>query len=276
MNDADLGWFVRSRGRVLGPFQLAQLEVLKNQGRLAKFDELSRDRRAWVRASSLPELFPPPAPPSEGTASLVVAGSAQPVDANYRVTGGDPATEEATGWFYIGDAGQVGPLTLLEMIGLGRTGVLRAETFVWNSNLTDWIPARDVPALGLTSALTAAATPMAAGVTLALAGFVLGVLGLLCGAMAFLTSAFISGSEQNRTLLMVIFLGLVGAWGISSLLAVILSSIGMVRINRAGGERRGFGLGLAGMVMGIVGTLGLLVLMFSVALGVMASKGAAR
>lgn len=280
MNDADPGWYVRSRGRVLGPFQFPQLAVLKNQGRLAKFDELSRDRRTWVRAASLPELFPPPAPPTEVTATLPVAGSAQPVDAGYNVTGGDPAVEEATGWFYINDTGHAGPVTLLEMIGLSRSGVVRAETFVWNSNLTDWIPARDVHALGLTSAsaaLTPVATPMAASVNApALAGLVLGVLGLLCGAMAFLTSAFLSNASQNRDLLMVIFFGLVAAWGLSSLLALILSPIEMVRINRAGGERRGFGLALAGMVLGIVGMFGLLVLMFLAVLGMMASKGAAR
>ena len=279
MNDSDLGWYVRSRGRVLGPFQLAQLEVLKGQGRVAKFDEVSRDRRNWVRAATVPELFPPSAPPPESAGSSPGAGSARPHDASYAVVENDPAIgDDAAIWFYVTDTGQTGPVALSKLISLSRTGVVRAETFVWNSGMTDWIPARDVPALGLTltpAALAPVAAPTAATFNvLALSGFVLGVLGLLAGAMGFVTSAFLSTADQNRDLLAVISFGFIAIWGLCSLLAVILSPIGMVRANRAGGERKGLGLGLAGMVLGIIGLLVLLILMFLAVLGVMASKGA--
>lgn len=277
MNDADLGWYVRSRGRMLGPFQLAQLEVFKNQGRVAKFDELSRDRRNWVPAGSLPELFPRPPPPAPGTGPSRGVGAAQPHDAGNAVTGVDTSTEADTAvWFYVSGAGQTGPIPLSEMVHLARSGVLRAETFVWNSGMTDWLPARDVPALGLNSA-SVAASPAAAtasgGHVLALSGLVLGVLGLLFRSMAFLTSAFLSGAEQNRDLLAMIFMALVGFWGLSSLLAVILGPLGMVRASRAGPGRPGFALGMAGMVLGIVGMLGIMTLIFLAVLGVMASKG---
>ncbi len=272
MNDADLGWYFRSRGRVLGPFQLAQLEVLKNQGRVAKFDELSRDRRNWIPAGSLPELFPPPAPRQETTGSPGASG--QPGG-----HGDDPVADDAAVWFYVSESGQTGPVSLSEMIRLSRAGVLRAETFVWNSGMTDWLPARDVPALG-SAATSAVPTPVAAkgqgfNIT-AIAGFVLGVTGLLSGAMAFLTSAFLLEARQNRDFLLVIFTGLLMIWGLSSLLAVILGPIGMVRANRDGGARRGFSLGLAGMVLGIVGLLGLLILVFMAALGRMSSDGPGR
>ena len=48
MSEGSGGWYVRSRGRVLGPFTQAQLESLRDRGQLSQFHELSRDKRVWV------------------------------------------------------------------------------------------------------------------------------------------------------------------------------------------------------------------------------------
>lgn len=284
MSEFEPGWYVRSRGRVLGPFPFAQLETLKQQGRLAKFDDVSTDRKTWVRASSLPELFPPPAPPPEPVATSAWAEAAQPVEPVFLVAG-DPTVpasgdEEPAAWYYMkGEKGETGPVLLSELVRLARVGAIRGETLVWHSDLTAWTPARSVPALGLPAADTPAAVPVAAapgGYSLCLAGFILGILGLVAGTLSILTSVLVSAAARNREILAIVFLGLVVSWGISSLLAVILSPVGMARASKAGAERRGFGLGLTGMVLGILGLVGFLILVFLTALGMIAAAGAGR
>src|SRR4051812_10864264 len=56
--EASGGWYVRARGRVLGPLAWAQLQSLRDRGQLARFHEVSQDRQSWVGADSLAQLFP--------------------------------------------------------------------------------------------------------------------------------------------------------------------------------------------------------------------------
>lgn len=56
-------WFIRSAGRIRGPFTQAMLVSLKSRGILSAADELSTDKRTWLPATTNTELFPPPAPP---------------------------------------------------------------------------------------------------------------------------------------------------------------------------------------------------------------------
>ena len=47
MSEASDGWYMRSRGRTLGPFTRAQLESMRERGQVSQFHELSQDRRVW-------------------------------------------------------------------------------------------------------------------------------------------------------------------------------------------------------------------------------------
>ena len=48
-------------------------------------------------------------------------------------------------WHYIGHYGQLGPLSLDQMLDLVRDGVVERDTYVWRSGLTDWLRASLVP-----------------------------------------------------------------------------------------------------------------------------------
>ncbi len=83
------GWYVRARGRVLGPFNWSQLESMRERGQLSQAHEVSQDRRSWIKATELSGLYAP-----------AVAGPSQPLtNANvewpaYTLTddaGGSPA-----------------------------------------------------------------------------------------------------------------------------------------------------------------------------------------
>jgi hypothetical protein len=52
-------WYVRVRGKTLGPFSLERLVQSRDQGQLQPSHEVSTDRQTWVPASSLAEVFPP-------------------------------------------------------------------------------------------------------------------------------------------------------------------------------------------------------------------------
>lgn len=67
--------YIRSRGKIDGPFTPDELRQLRRRGRFAEFHEISADRRTWQPATVLTELFapPPPAPPAAGTADDEIA-----------------------------------------------------------------------------------------------------------------------------------------------------------------------------------------------------------
>jgi S1-C subfamily serine protease len=50
-------WFVRARGRIIGPFRWEQLESLRDRGHFARSHQVSRDKETWVEACTLTELF---------------------------------------------------------------------------------------------------------------------------------------------------------------------------------------------------------------------------
>ena len=53
-------FYVRCRGRVLGPLSIHQLEVMERRGELTSSHEVSEDRKNWGPLEGLEELFPPP------------------------------------------------------------------------------------------------------------------------------------------------------------------------------------------------------------------------
>ncbi len=58
MTMAEESFFVRSRGKVTGPFDLAGLQRLVRLGMLSRVHELSADKQNWSPASRTPGLFP--------------------------------------------------------------------------------------------------------------------------------------------------------------------------------------------------------------------------
>ena len=272
--DPGEGWYVRSRGKVLGPFDFRQLQGLKNQKRLAKFDEVSRgDRRSWVVASTISELFPAA---SAGGADPGAGGG----DDAYGVEA--PPEVEAATWYYMTLLGSSPPLTLPGIIRLVGTGVVQAETLVWTVDMPDWVPARTVPALSVSrpsapSAATAAnegpSSPVVAkpqgGIGFSVAGFILGLLGLFSGILAFVIPTVVYGASRNREIVGIVFFVDLAIWGVLGLLAVTFGTVGMIRSSR-NEKGRGFGLGITGLILGILSVAGLSVLIFIGALGVIA------
>ena len=54
-------YFVRFRGRTVGPYSLAQAQQMARKGQLSRASEVSNDGQAWSQAGSFPEIFERPA-----------------------------------------------------------------------------------------------------------------------------------------------------------------------------------------------------------------------
>lgn len=50
-------------------------------------------------------------------------------------------------WYYVGQFGQLGPLSSEQMVELVESGVVERETYVWKRGMPDWVLAGDVPEL---------------------------------------------------------------------------------------------------------------------------------
>ena len=74
-------WYIRMRGRTLGPFSWDKMLELRDSRQLQAFHEVSTDSRSWQTAGSIENLFPtskitaPPAAmsPAPVTAQVVAA-----------------------------------------------------------------------------------------------------------------------------------------------------------------------------------------------------------
>ncbi|WP_437193414.1 GYF domain-containing protein [Planctomicrobium sp. SH527] len=127
--------FVRISGKILGPFGQDQLRSLRSRGRLHADHEVSVDRRTWLPATSLVELFGEP------------AGAKQSNSSTSATVPEDSPSSKSVEWFYaIGDE-QQGPVTFSDLKKLAARGELTHRDMVWHSGLVEWIPAGDQPGL---------------------------------------------------------------------------------------------------------------------------------
>ena len=144
MADTDNGtnYFIRVRGRVLGPYDVTQLKTLRGRGQFGRANEVSTDRQTWQSAASIEHLF-------GGTTAIVTtrAASKEVASVAEPPASGPPGRSMAPVWHYAVGAEQCGPVTLLELRGMIASSQLMPDDNVWKEGLADWLPIRDVAEL---------------------------------------------------------------------------------------------------------------------------------
>jgi hypothetical protein len=216
-------WYVRARGRVLGPFNHPQLVSLRDRGRLSHDDEVSHDRRSWMKAADVPAIY--------GKTAEAPAQSSRgereewPVLALVEDSGPGQvwvAADVETLWFVARGDLQQGPMSHAEVQRLIAAGEVGPSSLIWKQGMPTWLPASQVPELRFDSAAAVASPyvylPRTSG--LAVASLVLGLL-WLCG--------------------------------IGSLLATICAAMALSQISRSNGAITGKSLAIAGFILGIAG-----------------------
>jgi hypothetical protein len=133
-------FFMRVRGRVLGPYDQDKMQALAKRGQLSRMHELSSDGISWVRASTFPDLFISdpaefPALASQAAAVQAAASAAQ-----------SAAPTQQT-WYYSIAGAEHGPVDFTNLQLLASTGSIGPDDQVWTTGMTTWSPASHIPGL---------------------------------------------------------------------------------------------------------------------------------
>jgi hypothetical protein len=245
MADEPGGWYVRSRGRILGPFSWAQLESLRDRGQLARFHEVSKDRQTWTGAASLSQLFGTSSP---GVEALHSGGSSSaPSDPNAYVLVGNSsaraqsgADEDLSVWFFARDGSHHGPVHVGELRRMAAGGEINPYTQVWTKGMANWVAAHQVPELGF-GPQTAASVDTVSGQP------------PKQGRQILLQPSVFQPSRTSGLAIASLVLGIIWICGLGSLLATIFGAVALSQISRSRGQLEGKGMAIAGLVLGVLG-----------------------
>src|SRR5205823_2381454 len=116
-------YYVRERGVVAGPFDLAQLKAMRRANQLARFHMVSPDGRSWVKAESLTDVFHP-APDAPASVAEVPAETA-------------PIVSE---WYYSAGRQIHGPIDAQALQGLIDRGEVGPKDLVRPDHAAEWSP----------------------------------------------------------------------------------------------------------------------------------------
>lgn len=245
-------YYVRSKGKVRGPFSFEKLKTQARKGHVTKTDQISEDKQNWRPARQVEGLFPKSAKRSDPEAAAKTADPKRP----RRDPGEElvPVTilddepmdvaepESRTEWHYClqGDEQTQGPVSEAKLKRLFRSGRLPYDTLVWNETFTDWVEAGRIPAF-----LPNAASPSAGGAY---------------------PSADPADSEMEAPVpplasasLILAILGIAFPIGLGSVLAVVFGHVALSQIKAGRGVYQGESMAKTGLIIGYV-TLAILLM----------------
>src|SRR5262249_43305819 len=121
----DKRYYIQERGRITGPYDLAQLKEMRRRMKLARFHKISTDRKTWVGAETLVELFRSEPAPS-------------PVP--------DPSPNQApppgNRWYYAQGTQVYGPVETRDLQELIDRRAIGPETLIQLEDGAEWVASR--------------------------------------------------------------------------------------------------------------------------------------
>lgn len=148
-------YYVKIRGRVLGPFPPERLAQMAKQGQLSRIHKISDDGRSWQSGTEFPQFFQSDIQAPSGYNSQNSTAEPEPqvsatTDSEPRTTA-SPSTPSQEEWHYAVNDQSFGPVskgTLLKLIGAGKVS---KSDMIWKSGMDDWQPVSAVPEFALQS-----------------------------------------------------------------------------------------------------------------------------
>ncbi len=129
---SDEKYYVRFRGRTLGPFDESKVRDLIKRGQVTRMHELSPDGVSWQKAEAFPELF--------AVASQPAQSFEQTSQAEAVVQSGDSSSDVAEWYAHLNDENK-GPVTKTQLAQWIASGALTQESLVWKEGTEEWEPA---------------------------------------------------------------------------------------------------------------------------------------
>lgn len=157
-------YYIRSRGKIMGPFTIERLKTLQTRGQFSRVHEVSEDRKSWRPAASIDGLFETQLIGRKQPSLLEDGLEAMELTAD-NPTAIVPPTNGQASWYYHLAGEQHGPVPLGELRSLVRGGRLHTDDLVWNDSLSDWMPLGEVDELATEARVSsvASARPVAPG-----------------------------------------------------------------------------------------------------------------
>ena len=134
---SDEKYYVRFRGRTLGPFDQNKIRALINRGQVTRMHELSPDGISWQQAESFSELFP----------RMEIIEQTSPNFSTTQATETQPDTESIVApsvtaqWYAHLNNENKGPVTKEQIGHWIASGAITPETLIWQDGREDWEPA---------------------------------------------------------------------------------------------------------------------------------------
>lgn len=125
-------YYLKIRGRVLGPFPMDRLKGMAKQSKLTRVHKVSTDNSNWVKAGDVPAIW-------EGYGTTVEVS--QEVEQESK-----PPADANEIWHYGINGESFGPVTqskIIELIGIGQLG---EGDLIWREGMDEWKPAASLPA----------------------------------------------------------------------------------------------------------------------------------
>jgi TM2 domain-containing membrane protein YozV len=143
-SESSTTYFIRVRGRILGPYNVAQLKALRARGQLSRANEVSTDRTNWQSVVEIEHLFNTGIK-TFNTSIKTTSSDLEELEEVDLSTA--PPPRSAPIWHYaVGDE-QYGPVTLVELRGMLRSGQVMDDDLVWKDGMADWVPLSSIAEL---------------------------------------------------------------------------------------------------------------------------------
>lgn len=134
-------YYVRVRGKTLGPYSLEAMRQMTRRAQIGRSHEISLDASSWVPATAFPEIFQRPVVPSGELAATAAMNGTGPV-----LNSAGPAIM----WHYTQAAVQQSdPIEQSRLVNLISSGKVGPTDLVWCDTMSEWAAVSDVPELAM-------------------------------------------------------------------------------------------------------------------------------
>jgi hypothetical protein len=240
-------YFIRFKGRVLGPLTKDKSMEMVKRGQITRQHELSPDGITWKPATDFEELF---VGQRVGNATVAAAEKAvAPAEKKDESAKSGPATQE---WYAHFDGANQGPTdetTLKKWIAMGK---VKSTTMVWKAGMASWLEAAFVRPEWFTSesskpmqrdvasAASAAVEGGAMGIAelsktairsqpwilfVAVLGIIVSVLALFVGCIFFISVASAGGGGPVKAMGIMMALAQIVGWAIALYIGILLLKV---------------------------------------------------
>lgn len=139
---SDEQYYVRFRGRTLGPFDPEKVKALVSRGQVTRMHEISCDGLSWSTADTFSEFFP--GDMGASTSGNRESSEPEPEPEAEQPLTGPVSPSNAEGWYAHIDGRNEGPVSKSKLTEWIASGSLQRDSLVWRSEYENWQPAETV------------------------------------------------------------------------------------------------------------------------------------